>query len=36
MSILGKYNDGIPEGSRLALESSAWLKNQLYNNEGIA
>lgn len=31
----GKYNDGIPEGSRLALENSAWLKNQFFNNEGI-
>lgn len=25
----GKYNDGIPEGSRLALEGFEWLKNRL-------
>lgn len=36
MYILGKYNDGIPEGSRLALDTSAWLKNQFFNNEGTS
>ena len=27
--LTGKYNDGIPEGSRLALEGFEWLKNRL-------
>jgi aryl-alcohol dehydrogenase-like predicted oxidoreductase len=27
--LTGKYNDGIPEGSRASLESMAWLKNHI-------
>lgn len=32
--LTGKYNDGIPEGSRLALENYSWLKDQLMSEEG--
>lgn len=31
----GKYNDGIPEGSRLALEGFEWLKDRTLSNERI-
>lgn len=32
--LTGKYNDGIPEGSRLSLESYEWLRENLLNDEG--
>jgi voltage-dependent potassium channel beta subunit len=31
----GKYNDGVPEGSRLALEGFEWLKDRTLSNERI-
>lgn len=31
--LTGKYNDGIPEGSRLDLEKYSWLRNQLLETE---
>ena len=31
--LTGKYNDGIPDGSRLSLESMAWLKPMLENEK---
>lgn len=31
--LTGKYNDGIPEGSRLDLEKYKWLKEQLLDSE---
>lgn len=34
--LTGKYNDGIPEGSRLALEGFEWLKDRTLSNERIA
>ena len=32
--LTGKYRDGIPEGSRMTLESYAWLRRQLESEEG--
>jgi voltage-dependent potassium channel beta subunit len=32
--LTGKYNDGIPEGSRLSLEDYQWLKERLLSEEG--
>jgi len=32
--LTGKYNDGIPEGSRLTLEYYAWLKERMVGPEG--
>ena len=32
--LTGKYNDGIPEGSRMDLEGYAWLRKQLESEEG--
>ena len=32
--LTGKYNDGIPEGSRLSLENYQWLLPQLQSDEG--
>lgn len=34
--LTGKYNDGIPEGSRFALEGFDWLKNQWMVDEKLA
>ena len=34
--LTGKYNDGIPEGSRLALENYQWLRPELENDSGKA
>ena len=34
--LTGKYNNGIPEGSRLALEGFDWLKDQLMIDEKLA
>lgn len=33
--LTGKYNDGIPEGSRLALEGFEWLKDRTLSDEKI-
>jgi aryl-alcohol dehydrogenase-like predicted oxidoreductase len=33
--LTGKYNDGIPEGSRLALEGFEWLKDRTLSEEKI-
>jgi voltage-dependent potassium channel beta subunit len=33
--LTGKYNDGIPEGSRLALEGFGWLKEKTYVNDKL-
>ena len=32
--LTGKYNDGIPQGSRLALEKYEWLRDNVLNEEG--
>ncbi len=32
--LTGKYNDGIPAGSRLTVESYAWLKDRMLDAEG--
>lgn len=32
--LTGKYNDGIPQGSRLALEGYQWLKDEFESDEG--
>ncbi len=32
--LTGKYNNGIPDGSRLALGGYEWLKNSILNEEG--
>ncbi len=32
--LTGKYNDGIPEGSRLALKEYAWLRDEVLGAEG--
>ncbi|MCZ6690477.1 MAG: aldo/keto reductase [Planctomycetota bacterium] len=32
--LTGKYNDGVPKGSRLDLESLGWLKDELETDEG--
>ncbi|MCP4246983.1 MAG: voltage-dependent potassium channel subunit beta [bacterium] len=34
--LTGKYNDGIPEGSRLGLEDYQWLKDQVLSERGKA
>lgn len=34
--LTGKYNDGIPEGSRLSLEGFGWLKDKTYVEDKIA
>src|SRR5690606_24703972 len=33
--LTGKYNDGIPEGSRLALEGFEWLKDRTLSDERL-
>jgi len=33
--LTGKYNDGIPEGSRLALEEMSWLKDKVMADDKI-
>jgi len=33
--LTGKYNDGIPEGSRLAMEGFEWLKDRTLSDERI-
>ena len=33
--LTGKYNDGIPEGSRLALEGFSWLKERVLVNDKV-
>jgi len=33
--LTGKYNNGIPDKSRLSLESLEWLKNSILSEEGI-
>jgi len=33
--LTGKYNDGIPEGSRLALENYAWLKDRMMQDDKL-
>lgn len=33
--LTGKYNDGIPEGSRMALENYAWLKERMMQDEKL-
>lgn len=32
--LTGKYNEGIPEGSRLSLPGYEWLKNRFFSEEG--
>ena len=32
--LTGKYNDGVPEGSRLALQDYRWLRDQVLSEEG--
>ncbi|HNT23628.1 MAG TPA: aldo/keto reductase [Anaerolineales bacterium] len=32
--LTGKYNDGIPEGSRMAMENYGWLRDMLKSEEG--
>ena len=32
--LTGKYNDGVPEGSRLSMENYDWLKEKLLEGEG--
>lgn len=34
--LTGKYNNGIPEGSRLTLEGYEWLKNKSYRDDKLA
>jgi len=34
--LTGKYNDGIPDGSRMSLDSYSWLKERLLSDEGQA
>jgi len=34
--LTGKYNNGIPEGSRLALDGFEWLKDRTLSNERLA
>ncbi|MEL6408047.1 MAG: aldo/keto reductase [Chloroflexota bacterium] len=34
--LTGKYNDGVPEDSRMALESYGWLRKRLESDEGQA
>lgn len=33
--LTGKYNDGIPKGSRLSLKGFEWLRDQMLNGEGM-
>src|SRR5690606_12635039 len=33
--LTGKYNDGIPEGTRLALAGYAWLKDRAYTEQKL-
>jgi len=33
--LTGKYNNGIPEGSRLSFENNSWLKKGLLSGQGI-
>jgi voltage-dependent potassium channel beta subunit len=33
--LTGKYNDGVPEKSRLSLESYEWLKNIIFSEDGM-
>ncbi len=33
--LTGKYNDGIPEGSRLALDNYAWLKDRMMQDDKV-
>lgn len=33
--LTGKYNDGIPEGSRMALENYAWLKDRMMQDDKL-
>lgn len=33
--LTGKYNDGIPDKSRLSLESYQWLKEKIFSGEGL-
>ncbi len=33
--LTGKYNDGIPEGSRMALENYAWLKDRMMQDDKV-
>ncbi len=34
--LTGKYNEGIPDGSRLSLESLSWLREEVESNKGRA
>jgi aryl-alcohol dehydrogenase-like predicted oxidoreductase len=34
--LTGKYNNGIPDKSRLTLENYEWLKNAVFSDEGKA
>ena len=34
--LTGKYNDGVPEGSRLAIEKYGWLKDRMLHEDKIA
>ncbi len=34
--LTGKYNNGIPEGSRLALENYSWLKDRMIQDDKLA
>ena len=34
--LTGKYNDGIPEGARLALDNYSWLKDRMMQDDKIA
>lgn len=33
--LTGKYNDGVPEGSRLALENYSWLKDRMMQDDKL-
>ena len=33
--LTGKYNAGVPDGSRLALENMGWLRDRVLNEEGL-
>jgi aryl-alcohol dehydrogenase-like predicted oxidoreductase len=33
--LTGKYNDGVPDGSRLSLEGYKWLKENLLSEDGM-
>jgi aryl-alcohol dehydrogenase-like predicted oxidoreductase len=34
--LTGKYNNGIPEGSRMALENYSWLKDRMMQDDKLA